>query len=446
MYQDLLHLKAPGNWLNDPNGFIYYGGKYHLFYQYFPYAPQWGTMHWGHGISEDLVHWKHLDVALFPTKRYDENGVFSGSALNKDGKLYLYYSAVRYLETDDEDIHRAKDGKLETSQAMVVSEDGFTFDNWEGKKQIIPVIRDKEIGDAADTRDPKVWYEGGRYYMILGSTCEKKEGRILFFQSRDGETWEYSGQYRHPGFGTGMECPDLFRVGGQYIFIGSPMGIGEPGDGYRDHAVCCKAEFDSENCSMMVADDFRYVDYGMDLYAPQTNVDKDGRRVLIAWMRMPKPVDKEGRKPWNGMMCIPRVVEVENGYICFRVHPEVDRCFSREAEENEIFDPEKPCRIQTVLDEGEEINIGGYRIWRENGYIKTDRSQVFQGIEGHRLVSSTPESLGCCRLDIFVDSNLIEVFINEGEYVISHVVYGLGDRILGKARRVLSCSTYYSDR
>lgn len=436
MYKDFLHLRAPGNWMNDPNGFIHYGGKYHLFYQYFPYAPEWGTMHWGHGISEDLVHWEHLDIALFPSKRYDENGVFSGSALEKDGKLYLYYSAVKYLETDDEDIHRAKDGKMETSQAMVVSEDGFEFDNWKGKQQIIPMIQDKTIGDSADTRDPKVWYEGGSYYMILGSTYEKKEGRVLFFQSRDGETWEYSGQCRHKGFGTGMECPDLFQVGESYIFIGSPMGIGEPGIGYRDHAICCMAEFDGKTCSLTVSDTFQYIDYGMDLYAPQTNVDKEGRRVLIAWMRMPKPVDKGRKKPWNGMMCIPRVVEVENGHICFRVHPEVDKCFKKEAEQKDWFDPEKPCRIQTVLEEGEEINIGGYRIWTEKGYVKTDRSQVFQGIEGHRFVSSTPESLECCRLDIFVDSNLIEVFINEGRYVISHVVYGLGNKLSGKAEKI----------
>ncbi len=436
MCRDLLHLRAPGNWLNDPNGFIYYKGKYHLFYQYFPYAPEGGTMHWGHGVSEDLVHWEHLGIALFPSKRYDENGVFSGSALERDGKLCLYYSAVRYLETDDEDIHRAKDGRMETSQAIVVSEDGFVFDNWKEKRQIIPVIRDMEIGDAADTRDPKVWLEGDRYFMVLGSTCEKKEGRVLFFQSGDGENWTYAGQCRHEGFGTGMECPDLFRVGEQYVFVGSPMGIGETGKGYRDHAVCCLAEFDKDSCSMKISGEFQYMDYGMDLYAPQTNVDRDGRRVMIAWMRMPEPVDDKGEKPWIGMMCIPRVVEVENGHICFRVHPQVDRYFNREIEGKESFDCRRPCRIQAVLDEGEEINVGGYRIWMENGYVQTDRSRVFRGIEGHRLVSSTPESLGCCRLDIFVDGNLIEVFINDGEYVISHVVYGLGDRILGKVQRV----------
>ena len=154
--EDVLHLKAPGNWINDPNGFIYYKGKYHLFFQYFPYAPVWGTMHWGHAVSDDLITWKHLGVALFPTKDYDRNGVFSGSALEKDGKLYLYYSAVRYLKEQDENIHQAE-GAVETSQSMIISEDGFHFDNWKDKKQIIPVIRDPKIADSADTRDPKVW-------------------------------------------------------------------------------------------------------------------------------------------------------------------------------------------------------------------------------------------------------------------------------------------------
>ena len=170
MIKDTLHLKSPGNWINDPNGFIYYKGKYHLFYQYFPYLPEWGTMHWGHAVSEDLVHWEHLGVALFPTKEYDKNGIFSGSAIEKDGKLYLYYSAVKYLETDEEDILRAKDEKFETSQAMIISKDGYSFDNMNNKKKIIPVIHDENIADATHTRDPKVWkykdgYDFGKYHF-----------------------------------------------------------------------------------------------------------------------------------------------------------------------------------------------------------------------------------------------------------------------------------------
>ena len=86
-----LHLKAPGNWINDPNGFIYYKGQYHLFYQYFPFEPRWGKMHWGHAVSDDLVTWEHKGVALFPSKYPDQDGCFSGSSIEHDGKMFLFY-------------------------------------------------------------------------------------------------------------------------------------------------------------------------------------------------------------------------------------------------------------------------------------------------------------------------------------------------------------------
>lgn len=87
MREDIIHLKAPRGWMNDPNGFIYYKGMYHLFYQHFPYAPRWATMHWGHAVSRDLVHWEHQDVALFPTRYEDQNGCFSGSAFVHEDRL-----------------------------------------------------------------------------------------------------------------------------------------------------------------------------------------------------------------------------------------------------------------------------------------------------------------------------------------------------------------------
>ncbi len=434
--KDILHVKAPGNWMNDPNGFIYYQGKYHLFYQYFPYGTAWGTMHWGHGVSEDLVHWEHLGIALFPTKEYDRNGVFSGSALEKDSKLYLYYSAVRYLEIDEEDIHRAKNDNYETSQAMVISEDGLHFDNWNEKRQIIPVIRDEAIAHETHTRDPKVWYEKGEYYMLLGSTWRGQAGRAVIFKSRDGESWDYKNQCRHEWFGRILECPDLFRAGEGYVFMGSPMYIDGSKNGYAHHAICAMAEFDGRACDLKLSEKFQYVDYGMDLYAPQTNTDKEGRRVMIAWMRMARPEEGKDRAPWIGMMCAPRVVETEGGHIYFRVHPEVNRYFGKETTDRRCIGAKRPCRIQTELKEGESLNIGGYRIWVERGYVKADRSQVFVDSEEYRMIGSTPESLNHHRLDVLVEPNLIEVFINEGQYVISHVVYGLGGQVEGKVERM----------
>ncbi len=435
MVRDVLHLRAPGNWMNDPNGFIYFRGKYHLFYQYFPYGPIWGTMHWGHAVSDDLVRWEHGDIALFPTKGYDRNGVFSGSALEKDGKLYLYYSAVRYLEEDAENIHYAPHDFYETSQAVLVSEDGVKFDNWKEKSQIIPVCRNEETANAVHTRDPKVWKENGIYYMVLGSTYREQVGRAVFYRSENGVDWEYANQLRDGQFGRILECPDVFRIGEDYIFLGSPMYVSEDEPGYQHHAVCARADFDEKTCGLTLLSECRYVDYGLDLYAAQTNVDEEGRRVMFAWMRMPEEVKAPDRKPWIGMMCQPRVIELEGGHIYFRIHPNVEKYFEKETAEKSTMRG-MPCRIRTVLGKGESLNAGGYRIWEEDDRIWTDRSRVYAGIRGHKLVSSTPGLAGRYELDIFVSPSLIEVFVNEGQYVISSVVYGLGAELAGKIDKI----------
>ena len=95
------HFTTNKGWLNDPNGLIYYQGNYHLFYQHFPYAPAWGTIHWGHAVSKDLVHFKHLPIALYPSKIYDQNGCFSGSRVIYKNQLYFYYTAIQYQELEN---------------------------------------------------------------------------------------------------------------------------------------------------------------------------------------------------------------------------------------------------------------------------------------------------------------------------------------------------------
>lgn len=447
MTRHTLHLKAPGNWINDPNGFIFYKGKYHLFYQYFPYAPVWGTMHWGHAVSEDLVHWEHLGTALFPTRNEDQNGCFSGSALEHDGKLYLYYTGIHYKKADPANIHACLNDEFTASQLMISSEDGMFFDNFFGKRVAVPVIEDENMGDRKDTRDPKVWKDGEHFYMILGSTYRKETGCAVIYKSRDAVNWEYALQLRSERFGRILECPDLFKLGQEYVFMGSSMYIEEDAGGYEHHAVCMPAEFDADAGTLRLPEQYQYVDYGLDLYAPQTNVDKAGRRAMIAWLRMPKKVEEPGERPWIGMMSIPRVVELIDGHVYFRVHPEVESFFEKEyfvLGEKELQNAggvskinvkEYPYRVQTRLKEGEILNLGGYQIWTERGFVKTDRSEVFAGIEGHRLVSTTPKIEGEYCLDVFVDKNLIEVFVNNGQYVISNVVYGLGNFVIGRVEK-----------
>src|SRR5699024_10658501 len=118
-----------------------------------------------------------------------------------------------------------------------------------------------------------------------------------------------------------LECPDLFPLGDRHVFLGSPMGIMEDGLEYSAQAKCWLAKWSPKspgNSGMELLREGQYVDYGLDLYAPQTNLDREGRRVMIAWMRMPRAVMPEeqpenegeesaGEIPWNGMMCLPRV-------------------------------------------------------------------------------------------------------------------------------------------
>ena len=385
MKRQTLHLKAPDNWINDPNGFIYYKGYYHLFYQYFPYEPRWGTMHWGHAVSRDLVTWEHKGLALYPTTRADQNGRFSGSAIEEDGKLYLVYTGVRYEVVNPDDPHTCLNEQFESAQLMISSDDGFSFDNEHGKEIIIPPVTDPSIGDRTHTRDPKIWRGEDTWYLILGSTVEEKYGEVLMLSAM-------------------KLLPDHVKE--------------------RNQSICFPVTFDEASCALQIPDAYQYLDYGLDLYAPQTTLDKDGLRTMIAWVRMPR-VTEEG---WIGMFCSPRVVDVENGHIFFRLHPNIRNAYSR-AVRNVKDVSDDGYMASFDLEDGETADIGGFIISRKGNSIVTDRSSVYPAFEGAHLISETPELKGGCHLDVLVDPHLIEVYINDGEYVISNAVYDLGDKI-----------------
>ena len=420
-----LHLKAPDNWVNDPNGFIYYKGYYHLFYQYFPYGPRWGTMHWGHAVSRDLVTWEHRDLALYPTMREDRNGCFSGSAVEKDGKLYLIYTGVRYEVVNPEDPHTCLDDQFESAQLMISSEDGFHFDNENGKKVIIPPITDPAIGDRTHTRDPKVWKSGDHWYLVLGSTVGEKYGEVLFYRSDDLHTWTYVDKaFKGPEYGWMWECPDYFETKGGKVLILSAMGFLKNGEKEKNQSICFHVEFDQSSCRIEIPDVYQFLDCGLDLYAPQTTLDAEGRRILSAWVRMPKVTD-EG---WIGMFCTPRVVEVRDGHIFFPMHPNVRAAYSQEIPAGSQR-AKDGYLVSLDLEDGEELDVGGFVIRREGDRICTDRSAVFPSFPGAHLRSETPALKGGCHLDVVVDKDLVEVFVNEGECVISNAVYGLEDKI-----------------
>ena len=427
-----IYVKPENCWINDPNGFIYYKGEYHLFCQCFPYGPRWGRMHWYHMVSKDLVNWEKKGIALFPSKTDDRSGCFSGSAIEENGKMYLYYTGVNYLKENPEDINLCSDEQFVSAQLRLISEDGVHFDNIKDKKTVIPVIQDSKMGDARHTRDPKVWKSGDRWYMVLGSTINDRQGRLVFFTSEDGEQWKCTNSVTRENFGWMWECPDYFNVNGKDVVVFSPMGFLKDGKADDAQTICMQVKFNKEDCKMELSDSYQFFDYGTDLYAPQSTVDEKGRRIIIAWLRMPEPVDGK----WQGMMCIPRVVEVKNDHIYFRVHPNVQNAYTK-AISTPSEAAESGYRVKFSLKDGEKVDIGGYVISRSGNKICTDRSRLYKKFPNFRTEFETPELKDGFEAEVYVNPNQIEVYVNNGEAVISNTVYDLGKEITADTEIVI---------
>lgn len=434
---DYIHLQSPKNWMNDPNGFIYYKGMYHMFYQHFPYAPVWGTMHWGHATSKDLVHWEHTDIAIYPSKHYDANGIFSGNALEKDGKLYLYYTGIRYPHMNPDNIHIPGNDILEACQALLISEDGISFDNQNGKQCILAPSTDDTLMSRANTRDPKVFEVNGIYYMILGST-ENGEGKLIFFESENAIDFHFRASYQSRAFGSVLECPDLFELDGTYILLGAAMEYFDDGlanDAQEIYKLC---SFEPKTCAFSWESESHFLDYGTDYYATQTTLDADGNRVLIGWMRMPQAKSDAKRGAWSGLMTIPRTLSVKNGHLYSIPHKNIVSQFLVElsvedvpgliitgADDIQLFGTDESVtdfRLSVNLQEHTTIDIGGYLITYENNRITADRTAVYP-VGNYRYQSTTPELKDGHHIDIYVSDSIIETYVNHGEYVISHIIY-----------------------
>lgn len=254
--------------------------------------------------------------------------------------------------------------------------------------------------------------------MVLGSTVDEK-GQLLFYRSANLIHWEYVNYAAAEGYGWMWECPDYFRVDGADVLIFSPMGTE-----YGNQAVCTLVDFDEKTCSMKIGGEFQFLDYGLDLYAPQSTIDKYGRRIVVAWLRMPEPMDNNT----IGMFGIPRVCEVKNGHIIFHPHPDIQAKFCQKT-----TSPRGIYMVKASLSDGEQLDIGGYIIRKEKGRIFADRSRVIRNHSELQNISETPVLNGGADIEAYVDQNMIEVFVNGGEFVITNAVYDLSRKVVGNA-------------
>lgn len=430
------HIAAPYGWINDPNGFCYFNGEYHLFYQHYPYESQWGPMHWGHVVSRDLAHWKHLPIALAPDQKYDidySGGCFSGSGIEKDGKLYLIYTAH----------HETIDGKRTESQAMAVSSDGIHFE----KSKQNPIIKIPEGDDfsAADFRDPKVWVHDGKYYLIVGTKTSERPilGEIMLFESNDLENWKYRGiAAKSQKFEEGLmwECPNFAEVDGREVLIISPIAAI---DGEYYHTVFYTLGEMNYETGKFSHGEYGFLDYGFDFYAPQVMQAPDGRCIMISWMANwdNEILEKYSGDGWACLMTVPRELHVKDGKIVSTPVKELETLRQSETvykdltlnEETRLegiagsvgeflldVDTQASPKFKIKLrSSATEETVLSYD--NSTGIFSVDLNRSGLGLGGVCGVTLNPKDT--LKLQIFLDKSSIEVFLNDGEAVLSNRVY-----------------------
>lgn len=313
-----VHFSPKEKWMNDPNGMVYYEGEYHLFYQYYPDSTVWGPMHWGHAISNDLVHWEHLPIALYP----DSLGyIFSGSAV-VDWKNTSGFGSednpplIAIFTYHDMKGERANTNTFQ-SQAIAYSNDkGRTWIKYEGN----PVVPNPGI---RDFRDPKVIWDSNSEQWVMVFAAQDQ---IKIYASKNLKDWQHLSDFgKEYGSHAGVwECPDLFPLyleaeDKTYWVLLLSINPGGPNGGSATQYFV--GDFDGKQ--FILDDRFQsqvdklesgeeqavWLDYGRDNYAGVTWSDipeEDGRRIFLGWMSNWDYARLVPTEAWRSAMTMPR--------------------------------------------------------------------------------------------------------------------------------------------
>lgn len=448
-YYPRYHLAPPRGWMNDPNGFCKFKNEYHLFYQHNPdnsTGPD--EISWGHAKSKDLFHWKHLPIAMHPDQDYDRSGVFSGSALVENNKMYLFYTGhVNQPGESPDHIER---------QALAISTNGINVTKYKNN----PIISAKE--HQPDIRDPKVWKHGKTYYMVLGNSFNNSTlGRVILYTSKDKISWKQVSIIAESNgtLGYMWECPDFFELNGRFVLLFSPQGVEPEGDKYKNlyQTGYIVGKFDYSTNTFKPLQEFQELDHGHDFYATQTLLDKSGRRIVIAWMDMWEKNYPEQDDGFNGQMTIPRELSLtRSGRIIQKPVREIKRVqgktiHSRKADggasvllknnaaEVSIIASNSQKDFEVFIESQNSSTTVSIMFDSRNGKVSLDRG----GEDGLRRTDWKPK--GSLRMKIYIDASSIEVFCGNGEVTFSsrffpegRVRVRLGDESAAKLLKVVN--------
>ena len=444
-FRPTYHFSPLYGWMNDPNGMVYKDGEYHLFYQYNPYGSKWGNMSWGHAISQDLVNWKHLPVAIAP----DALGtIFSGSAVvDFDNTAGFGAGAIIAIYTQNSD--------RQVQSIAYSTDNGRTFTKYENN----PVL----TSEARDFRDPKVfWYESTkRWIMVLAVGQEMQifsspNLKDWIFESRFGE-----GQGAHGGV---WECPDLFELpvegtnDKKWVLLCNLNPGGPFGGSATQYFVGSfnGKEFVNESPSKT-----KWMDWGKDHYATVTWSDApNNRRIAIAWMSNWQYANDVPTSQYRSPNSVPRDLSLftVDGETYLQSAPSPELLALRDASKKRSFKVNGTRTIKEMIPgndgayeieltiENQRADVIGFRLYNDKGEevdmqydmkekkFSMDRrksgevsfNENFPMLTWTAIEQGRNEEQGgkeALKLRLFVDKSSVEAFGDGGRFVMTNQVF-----------------------
>ena len=438
--------------MNDPNGLVFYEGEYHLFYQFNPFGDKWGHMSWGHAVSPDLVHWRHLPVAL-----PEEDGImiFSGSAVvdwknttgfGKNGRPPLIAIYTGRRNVDDHQF-----------QCIAYSNDkGRTWTKYAGN----PVI---DIG-SKNFRDPKVFWHAPsrRWVMVVSLAADRK---VRFYGSPNLKEWTQLSDFGPAGAVKGVwECPDLFplKLDGApartnwvlIVNVGSGSVAGGSGGQYFVGNFD-GTHFTPDRPAASDSNEALWVDYGRDYYAAVSWSDvPKGRRLWIGWMSNWEYAQDVPTSPWRSAMSLPRelhlkkfddgvrlvqmpVKEVQSlrerhYHIQKQSFAAANASLHQRGISGEVFELDAELEPASASECGVKLRKGAHeetvisydtlqhRLFVDRTHSgRVNFNKAFPGVHS----APVPLENGRIKLNIFVDRSSIEVFANDGRVTVTELVF-----------------------
>jgi len=443
-YRPQYHFTPSSGWMNDPNGMVFHAGEYHLFYQYNPDSTVWGPMHWGHAVSEDLVHWEHLPIALYP----DSLGtIFSGSAvLDKNNTSGLGTEnnppLVAIYTYHNTEMEKAGSDKFQTQGIAFSIDSGRNWQKYKGN----PVLKNPGI---KDFRDPKVsWHEPSQKWIMALAVKDK----ISFYSSPNLIEWVFESDFgqERGAHGGVWECPDLFslKIDGEekWVLLVSINPGGPNGGSATQYFI---GDFDGKTFTT-AQDETLWIDYGTDNYAGVTWSNTDSKRIFMGWMSNWDYANIVPTENWRSAMTTARELSLAevNGEIRLKSEPlnnyreqlneqkfkweikeQNDFLIQKASEWTEIdfkstFEDNQTLEIE-LFNEDEERLV--FKIDFSEQKVSLDRSMIKQHdfSKAFKKVQKAPTDFNKenLKIEIYKDASSVEIFINDGEWVMTALYF-----------------------